>query len=110
MKTNATWRWILITVELLVISYITTALSHSMILRSTIIFLGLVGLQVLTVQFAYGRFAWRIYRPFIHFMVSFFKKNGASGERLWRARAWGIKLGIFVYSAVLALLGAYFTV
>jgi len=74
------------------------------VLRFLMLFVGLVAIQLLALRFATG---FRIYAPFIHFVEPFTRRHfGGSDGGLAPVLISGIALGICVYSAVLAFVGA----
>ena len=79
-----------------------------MALRFVILFVGLVAIQLLALHFANG--FQRIYAPFVDFVEPFVRRHYGGGDgTLGPLILWGLLLGISVYSAVLALVGAFLT-
>ena len=77
-----------------------------MVLRFVILFVGLVAIQLLALHFVNGFQA--IYGPFIDFVKPFVRRHhGGSDGTLGILLLWGMLLGILVYSAVLAVAGAF---
>jgi len=79
-----------------------------MVLRFIFFFVGLFALQLLAVYVAYG-FQW-IYAPFVDLVEPFVRRHyGGNDGSLGPLLIWGMLLGTTVYSAVLALVGAFLT-
>ncbi len=69
-------------------------------------FVGLVAIQLLALHFANG--FQRIYAPFVGLVEPFVRRHyGGSDGSLGPLLFWGLILGIFIYSSVLALVGAF---
>jgi len=79
-----------------------------MALRFVILFVGLAAMQLLALHFVNG--FQRIYAPFVDFVEPFLRRHyGGSDGTLGILIIWGLFLGILVYSALLALVGAFLT-
>src|SRR5262249_19846651 len=80
--------------------------SSEMAPRFVILFVGLVAIQLLALHFANG--FQRIYGPFVDFVEPFIRRHYGGGDgTLGPLLLWGLFLGISVYSAGLALVGAF---
>ena len=76
-----------------------------MALRFVILFVGLVAIQLLALHFITN---FRIYAPFIHLFEPLARREfGGSDGSLEPILISGIALGICIYSAVLAFVGAF---
>ena len=79
-----------------------------MALRFVILFVGLVGIQMLALHFVNG--FQRIYAPFAHVVEPLVRRHyGGSDGTLGILVIWSLFLVILVYSTVLALVGAFLT-
>ena len=79
-----------------------------MALRFVILFVVLFAIQLLALHFVDG--VQRIYGPFCDFVEPFVRRHyGGSDGTLGILIIWGLLLGVSVYSAVLAFVGAFLT-
>jgi len=77
-----------------------------MVVRFVSLFVGLVAAQLLALHFANG--FQRIYAPFIFFVEPLVRTHYGHNEgSLLPLIMWGLLVGIFFYSTVLAFVGAY---
>jgi len=77
-----------------------------MVLRFVILFVGIVAIQMVALNFPGG--FQRIYAPFDYIVKPFVRRHYGGGEgSLGPLLLWGILLGISAYSAVLAVVGAF---
>jgi hypothetical protein len=77
-----------------------------MVLRFVILFVGLIIIQLVALNFPGG--FQRIYAPFDYLVRPLVRRHYGSGEgSLLPLIFWGNLLGTFIYSAVLAIVGAF---
>ena len=71
------------------------------------LFVGLVAIQLLAGHFING--FGRIYVPFVHLVEPIVRTRYVGSSASLLAVVWGVRAGTFVYSAVLAFVGAFLT-